>query len=143
MSRPIECAIADTGIWFALCDDHDQHRHDVAPYEDLLELVTILIPWPSMYETLNSRFVKRTHIFQRFERCLARYAVEFIDDEPYRNGAYEQTLSFARIGRRPLSFVDMIIRFMIDDNKLKKHYLMTFNKKDFLDVCLSNRIEML
>ena len=143
MSKPIECAIADTGLWFALCDDHDQYRSEVGPYEDLLELVTILIPWPSMYETLNSRFVKRTHIFRRFERCLTRYTVDFIDDEPYRDAAYKQTLSFARIGRRPLSLVDMIIRFMIEDANLKKHYLMTFNKEDFLDVCLSKRIEML
>lgn len=143
MSRPIECAIADTGLWFALCDDRDQHHPDVAPYEDLLELVTVLIPWPSMYETLNSHFVKRAHIFRRFERCLIRYAVEFVDDAPYRKGAYRQTLSFARIGNRPLSLVDMIIRFMIEDDNLRKHYLMTFNKEDFLDGCLSNRIEML
>ena len=115
MSRPIERAIVDTGLWFALCDDHDQYHAEVAPYEDLLERVTVLVPWPSMYETLNSRFVKQAHTFRRFEACLAAYAVDFVRDEPYRHAAYEQTLSFARIGKRPVSFVDMIIRFMIED----------------------------
>jgi predicted nucleic acid-binding protein len=143
MSKPVEVALADTGFWFAICDPHDPHHPDSGQYEDYLELVTIVIPWPSMYETLNSRFVKRSHVFSRFESCLKKCAIEYVDDHPYRNPAYEQTMSFARIGKRPFSLVDMIIRFMLDDDNLKKRYLLTFNKEDFRDVCFSKRVEML
>ena len=143
MSRPIKAAIADTGFWFAMCDQHDQYHPDSSRYEDYLERVTIVIPWPCMYETLNTRFVSCATTFTKFERCLKKYAIEYVDDHPYRDPAYEQTMNFARIGKRPFSLVDMIIRFMLDDDNLKKHYLLTFNKEDFRDVCSSKRIEML
>ena len=136
-------AIADTGFWFAICDQRDPHHPYSTQYEDYLELVTIVIPWPSLYETLNTRFVSRATTFTRFERCLKKCAIEYVDDHPYRDLAYEQTMNFARIGKRPFSLVDMIIRFMLDDDNLRKKYLFTFNKEDFRDVCLSNRIEML
>ena len=96
-----------------------------------------------MYETLNTRFVSHAGIFTRFERCLKKCAIEYVDDRPYRDEAYEQTMSFARIGKRPFSLVDMIIRFMLDDDNLKKQYLLTINKEDFRDVCVVKNIEML
>ncbi len=42
---------------------------------------------------------------------------------------------FNRLNRRGLSFVDNIIRVMIMDNALKIDGLITFNTKDFADVC--------
>ena len=143
MSKPVELALVDTGLWFALCDDRDQHHLEAARYEDILPLVTILFPWPSLYETLNSRFVRRRPVFERFEKCLSDYVLEFVNDLPYREEALRRTLSFARVGKRPISMVDMIIRLMLNDDCLRKHYLITFNKEDFFDVCLSNGIEML
>ena len=36
----------------------------------------------------------------------------------------------------------MLIRFILNDVNLKIHFLVTFNEKDFMDVCQERRIEI-
>jgi hypothetical protein len=44
---------------------------------------------------------------------------------------------------RPLSLVDTVIREMLSDESLKIDYLITFNIKDFIDVCSRRNITIL
>ena len=39
--------------------------------------------------------------------------------------------------------VDCLIRLMIDDSNINVQYLMTFNTRDFHDVCATNLVEII
>ncbi|MFM7549420.1 MAG: hypothetical protein ACKO8I_11250 [Cyanobacteriota bacterium] len=44
---------------------------------------------------------------------------------------------------RPLSLTDCLLRVVVDELSLGLHYLATYNVRDFSDVCLRNKIEIL
>jgi tryptophanase len=44
-------------------------------------------------------------------------------------------VEWARIGKRQISLVDMVVRYILSDTKIKITGLITFNEKDFLDIC--------
>lgn len=69
--------------------------------------------------------------------------MQLIDDEDYKNDALNFTFESSIRNNRPLSLVDNIIRLMLNDKQIKIDYLISFNNKDFIDVCLSRRIEFL
>jgi hypothetical protein len=89
------------------------------------------------------RFVKNSMAVARYEAFMRDCDVQRIDDAPYRDGALTQTIAAARDGKRSIALVDMVIRFMLDDVNVRSNYLITFNKKDFLDVCNRRRVELL
>jgi len=43
---------------------------------------------------------------------------------------------------RPMSLVDMVMRLMLDDVNVRVDGLLTFNQKDFHDVCRKRGLEM-
>ena len=51
--------LLDTGFWYALYEVRDSHHEDAQILADLLDLHNLVLPWPCLYETLNTRFVKR------------------------------------------------------------------------------------
>lgn len=105
--------------------------------------MTAIIPWPITYETLSSRFAKKCLALEGFERQLKSQRVQFLDDSPYREHALKHALdSSLRLGR-PLSLTDCLLRVVVDELSLGLNYLATYNVKDFADVCLRNKVEML
>jgi len=123
--------LADTCFWLALYDVSDEH-HQTA--QDIMQRCSmsdkILIPFPVLYETLNTRFVKHKEWLLNFNALLKRDATVRICDEPYKERALATVLG----EKRPISLVDRIIRLMIDDNNLQVTALITFNRRDFYDV---------
>ena len=77
----------------------------------------------------------------RFTGIARRPNVEHLDEVPYREDAYEQTIRTART--RPMSLVDMVMRLMLDDVNVRVDGLLTFNPRDFHDVCRTRGLEML
>ena len=85
--------LVDTGFWFAVFNNKDCYKEradallmqyfDTPAYE-------ILVPFPTMYELLRTKFVKN------------KSALDLTLDEPRRN----------------ISLVDNIIRLMLDDKGL-------------------------
>jgi len=139
--------LADTGVWYAMFDPGDQRWGQTAEKEELLELFNVVIPWPTMYETLRTRMVKNIRAMQRFEDYLKRPNLTFIDDTPYREDALDLTLKFSlRPQMRPifkaLSMIDCLIWLILEDANVNISYLATFNDRDFRDVCSKRRIEM-
>jgi predicted nucleic acid-binding protein len=135
--------LVDTCFWFAYYESKDKfHRHaqEKASY---LEKANILMPWPSLYETLNTRFVKKTEYIKDFDGIARRPSAILIDDTPYRDNAYTLTWSAALQGKRPISLADMVIRLLLDNINIKIDYMLTFNKKDFFDVCNARSINIL
>jgi len=141
MSSFGKTVIIDTGFWYAFYDARDQHHEEAQEKADVLETSTMLIPWPSLYETLNTTFVENTLVVRRFETLLRRANVVRISDEPYREPALEIVLT--TVTKRSMALVDMVIRLILDDINVRKHGILTFNPKDFVDLCMKRQIAMM
>jgi len=140
MSSFAKIVIVDTGFWYALHYRKDQYYEHAQQKADFLETSTVLIPWPSLYETLNTTFAKNALVVRRFETLLRQANVIRISDQPYREAALQ--IVSATVATRSMALVDMVIRLILDDINVRKHGLLTFNQKDFADLCRKHQIEM-
>ncbi|HPO16508.1 MAG TPA: hypothetical protein PLI09_23940 [Candidatus Hydrogenedentes bacterium] len=143
MSRFTKSIVVDTGFWFALFDPRDQYHAQAGEKENVLAQMNVLVPWPSLYETINTRFCKKPHQVVRFESLLRQPHFLRIDDTPYRDKALEITLRWSKSKKRVIALADMVIRLVLDDITIKKDALLTFNAEDFIDVCRTQKIELL
>lgn len=132
--------LVDTGVWYALSDPNDSvaREVDLDALQARIEVHTIVIPWPIAYETLRTRFVRKRFALERFEQALKSPRVIFIDDAPYRDDALAISIDSSLRGHRPLSMVDCLMRILLDDINVNIRYLVTFNARDFVDVCTSS-----
>lgn len=138
-----KAAIVDTGFWYALFDPTDDHHAIATLKRDIVESFTLALPWPCLYETINTRFVKNKLWVQQFEILLKRPRIVLVDDRNYRDRAYQLTMQWSLKARRAIGLVDMVMRFMLDDVNLRVGYLLTFNPGNFVDICRKRRIELL
>ena len=143
MANFAKTVLVDTGFWYALYTEDDQFHTDAQQKGYLLESTNVLIPWPSLYETFNSKLAKNKIALRSFEHLLRQTHITLLPDEPYRNAALEASLEMALIRSRNIALVDMVIRLILEDNNVRKHGLLTFDPKDFSDVCRQYHIEML
>lgn len=138
-----ETALADTGYWIALFDPREAAHASVVGTEELIELLTLVVPWPILYETLRTRFVRRRDWVARLDERLKRPNVSFIDDRDYCDEAYSLAVRYSTRLKRPISMVDMLCRLLIADPRIRINYLLTVNQADFHDVCRSHKVKML
>jgi len=135
--------ITDTGFWYALYDKRDQHHEKANELAEYLELGNILLPFPTLYESINTRFTRRKEWVKEFYKVIKKDNVVFIEDVEYKNDAlnlsFENTINL----NRPISLVDSVIRLMLDDKNLKVDYLITFNPGDFFDICKKRKIKLI
>jgi predicted nucleic acid-binding protein len=141
MASFAKTVLTDTGFWYALYEARDQYHEQAELKSGILEASTILLPWPCLYETFNTRFAKDAIAVRRFETLLRKAHVVRLPDEPYREEALEAVMT--TVTSRSMALVDMVIRLILDDINVRKHGLLTFNQKDFSDVCRKHHIEML
>lgn len=139
----MERALTDAGIWYALFERRDQYFAQAQEKVQYLDLFYIVLPWPILYETLNTRFVRNVAALRRFESYLKKPHVILLEDALYRDAALDLTMDSSINRSRPLSLVDCVLRLMLDDVNTKIDYLMTFNPGDFADVCRSRGIELI
>lgn len=139
----MEYALVDTGVWYAMFDNRDQNYPKAKEKAELLDMVQIVLPWPVVYETLRTRFVRNITALQLFERFLKRRNIDYLDDSLYRDAAFDLSLESSLRNMRPLSMVDCLIRLVVEDVNTKIHYLATFNTADFSDVCMKNRVAII
>jgi predicted nucleic acid-binding protein len=137
-----DTALVDISFWIALFDPSDEKHADANRNGDLIELFTVVIPWPIVYETLYTRFVRRPDWVVRLDERLKKPNTVFIDDRDYREEAYSLAVEHSTRLRRPISMVDMLCRLLIADPQIRIDYLLTFNPKDFHDLCRRHRVEM-
>ena len=62
--------VADTCFWYALFNERDEHHANALQIEEDIVNFDILIPWPTLYETINTRFIKKEKNRQAFKRYL-------------------------------------------------------------------------
>ena len=135
--------LVDTGFWYAVFDKRDCHKADaeclVAKYFDN-SAYEIVVPFPTMYELLRTRFVKNKEALEEIRQMFQSGRITRLDDDAYRLEALELTLLESK---RNISLVDNIIRLMLDDKSVGAKGLITFNVGDFQDVCHKNSIDIL
>jgi predicted nucleic acid-binding protein len=138
--RPNQVGLVDSGFWYAVFDERDQYHADAQDYMEIMLDFQFIVPWPVVYETLRTRYVRREAILKRFERVLRRPNAVLLDDSPYRAIALEATLS--AVGKR-YSIVDNVLRLILEDVNLRVKILFSFNQADFRDICVRRQIEMI
>lgn len=135
--------LVDTGFWYAVFDKRDCHKADaeglIAKYFDK-SAYEIVVPFPTMYELLRTRFVKNKEALEEIRQMFQSGRITRLDDDAYRLEALELTLLESK---RNISLVDNIIRLMLDDKSVGAKGLITFNVGDFQDVCHKNSIDIL
>jgi predicted nucleic acid-binding protein len=139
----LENALADTGLWYAIFDRRDQYHSEVQEKAEALEPFQIVLPWPTLYETLRTKFVRNRTALGQFERYLKRPNVTYLDDSSFRKAAFEMALESSLRQNRPLSMVDCLIRLLLEDVNTWISYLATLNARDFADVCRKKGIEII
>jgi len=134
--------LIDTGCWIAYYEPNQKAHSWAIEQTPLFESQHILMPWPLVYETLRTKFVKHPNRVVQWELLLKRLRVEFLNDDHLVDEVYRQTLLFASRGTRRISMVDALCRFVLADPATRIQTLFTTNPKDFHDVCKSRNIDM-
>jgi predicted nucleic acid-binding protein len=136
--------LVDTGVWYAMFAKRDHHAKILDEKAEYLESpYTVIVPWPTVYEALRTKFVKDHQGLDRFEKYLKRPNVEFFEAEHYRENAFDLAFELSLRRDRPMSMVDCLIRLIIVDTSAAVDGLITFNDRDFHDVCTSRNISLL
>jgi predicted nucleic acid-binding protein len=134
--------LLDTGFWYALYDDRDSHYEDARILVDLLDLHNLIIPWPCLYETLNTRFVKRREWLESFSAYVMRNNTVHLPDDEYRPHALGRVFR-SQTPWLSVSLVDEVIRSALLDPNIKIDAMITFNQSDFYDICYPRNIELI
>lgn len=135
--------VIDTSFWIARYEERDRHHEEAEEKAHWLFERNILVPWPSLYETFNTRFARNKVTVGNFEALIRRPHVVRMADDAYRDRAFAVAVSTALSGRRSLSLVDVVIRLILEDTNVDKQGLLTFDPGDFSDVCRTYHIELL
>ena len=135
--------LIDTGFWYAYYNERDPYHDKAVNMMPFLEKHTIIIPYPSLYEKINTRFAKRKEWMDSFKVIILSPMCLLINDEKYKKEALSMTMETCIEKGRPISLVDMVIRQMLDDVNLKSDAIVTFNPGDFYDICLRNKIRII
>ncbi|MBV9757492.1 MAG: hypothetical protein JO047_10595 [Alphaproteobacteria bacterium] len=134
--------LADTGVWYALYIKTDQHHAKAREQAELFELHHVILPWPVFYEVLRTKMVRNARALRLFEDHLRSMDWTELDDRPYRQAALHLCFDSALAGSRPMSLIDCTIRLILNDRNVAVDLFMTFNARDFHDVCGDRQIQM-
>lgn len=122
--------ILDTCYWIALFNPEKE-----IDKQNLVQFVTelidenhydILIPFPTLYEFLNSRLSRKKTINIESELSKPKY-IKIYDDR-YRDKALKNFLDNISLYNYDVSLVDEVIKEMIEDVTLKTDILVTFDE---------------
>jgi predicted nucleic acid-binding protein len=136
--------LVDTGFWISLYEERSEY-YDKA--QTLLEKIEedegfeIILPFPTLYEFVNTRFARRITRINAFEAFIRQPHVKLWDDTIYQEAALADFFEKNKQGRS-LSLVDCVIRQMLDDTDLNIEGLICFNLGDFIDICRERKIQI-
>ncbi len=136
----------DAGFLIGLYDESDE-RHEKATGYFLSFFDStrnrLLVPWPILYETVSTRMARKNtkgmkRLEQDWKRLSAQRRLHLLSDAQFRDEAIDEC--FKELGKplqqyRDLSLVDRVLRKILSERNLRIHAFVTFNPKDFHDVC--------
>ena len=121
--------LLDTGYWIALFSP-EKEKQNQEVVERVSKLIdennhSIIIPFPTLYEFLNSRLSRKGKF--NFESELSKQKYVKIYDNDYREKALKNFTHQFLFTNKDISLVDEIIKEMIDDDNLKTDKIVTFD----------------
>lgn len=134
--------LLDTGFIFALYDSRDQYHAKAIEYFKHLENNRVIIPQANFYEILNTKFLKRRQPFIDFSNLVSVLEINIINNDGLFYQAYEAVKKYKINLNRNISLVDMTIRLILENPNNKIDALVTFNPKDFTDICTKRIIKL-
>jgi predicted nucleic acid-binding protein len=136
--------LVDTGFWLALCDERDTtvSPEYLAELAEAMNVHTVVLPWPVMYETIRTEFVQNKSAMERFHKEVESPRIEIVHDATFRDDAYRLCVSWALERHRPISLTDWILRLILEDPNFRIDSIVTFNAEDFHDVCRREGIQL-
>ncbi len=139
MAKTILC---DACYWIALLDSRDAYHCQARSIFKHIGFHQIITPYPVLYEVISTRLVKRKDRLLEFGKILQKHW-EIVCDKPYRDDSIHEIVHHGNT--RNLSLVDVVIRKILqnDARGFAVHALVTFNEKDFYDVCESKNITLI
>lgn len=135
--------ITDTCYWLGLVDSTDEHHEKSLIINELINNSYIVFPFPCFYEIIRTKFVKNKTKLIAFESLLKSGKVQYLDDTKYKEIALAKVYELNKKSFVSHSLTDAVIREMLSDSELKLDYLVTYNVKDFSDICAKRNIEIL
>ena len=133
--------IIDSGVWYAAFDQRDDKYVYSDKILNLLEMHELIVPFPSLYETINTRLLRNKYkqADYLFEYLNDSKKVTLVHDDKYREQALKSVSSNLN-QNKSYSLVDMIIRLMMEDSSLGSIAVVSFNIEDFIGV---NNVEVI
>ncbi len=143
----------DSGFLIGLYDERDEFHEKARDY--FLRFFDrgknrLILPWPIVYEAVSTKMVKNKNGMVLLERDWKRLAAQnrlhLLSDLPFRTDVIEECFNELRkppIHYRKLSAVDRVIRKILSETNIRISAFITFNPKDFADVCKASNLEML
>jgi predicted nucleic acid-binding protein len=120
--------IVDTGFWIALYDPTKQPENylEAERIANEIEDENIIIPFPTLYEFVNSRLSRRESKLQ-FEKLLGRPNITKLSDSKYKSKALENFFLKSNLEYSDISLVDEVIKLIIADNSIRIDYIASFD----------------
>ena len=135
----------DSGFLIALYGKPDEYTTEANNYFNEYfknTLNKLVIPCPILFETVSTKMVRHRKGLELLEKdwktLKAQQRLVLLNDLDYREKALEECFKESQKdprSYRSLSLVDRVIRNMLSDVSLRIDYFITFNIKDFEDVC--------
>lgn len=151
--RKMSDICVDTSFLIGLYDETDNFHHRAKDH--FLRYFTksnnrLTAPWPIVYEAVSTKMVKNKKGMLLLESDWALLSKQqqlfLLSDLPFREGIVEECFDELRkppVHYRRLSAVDRVIRRILSEPNIQITAFLTFNPKDFVDVCKRSRREML
>ncbi|UXE67434.1 MAG: hypothetical protein KA713_02170 [Chryseotalea sp. WA131a] len=140
---PNKIILTDSCFWLGLIDSTDQHHEKSLTVAELIEDHQILLPWPCLYETVSTHLTRRRKQLLLFEQLISKSNIKLFDDSRYRDNAFDQLLFLNRQTGFTHSLTDGVLREILMDINVNVGYLVTYNNRDFIDICTQRQIEII
>lgn len=119
--------IIDTCFWIALLDPKDfVNKSEAERIADLIEDQYLIIPFPTLYEFVNSRLSRRDTKVQ-FETIISRPNIIKLCDTEYKEIALENFFQKSNSYYSDVSLVDEVIKLILEDKLIGVDYIATFD----------------
>ena len=143
----------DTSFLIGLYDETDDYHNQASDY--FFRYFPrggnrLIIPWPIVYEAVSTKMVKNKKGMLLLERdwklLFAQQQLHLLSDLPFRDGVVDECFDELKkppLHYRKLSAADRVIRRILSDLNIRISVFLTFDPKDFVDVCMATRRVML
>ncbi|MBI1307435.1 MAG: hypothetical protein GC181_12610 [Bacteroidetes bacterium] len=136
--------LTDTCFWIGLLDVTDQYHNESMAISDIIQDSILIIPYPCLYESLNTKLIRNKKRLAHFEQLIRANNIQLFGDEKYRESALEQVFSKNKKHyEQNFSLVDAVLREILKDVNVKIEYLISYNEKDFYDICAIRNIHII